>query len=155
MKNYSIFLSLFLFAISARADEGRYESGYLKFKVAHCILENPELGGHSSLYMVALVDKNTKKVVALDAPALEFAPQVVARFVSASQLREQVGVIVGSSFIEIPEGRRSLEGIYLYPESRSVDILYYAPGSDDVHVGSMHFENCEIQNTRLLLRGQL
>lgn len=142
-----------------QTSESKPESGrgFKKFLVASCPSLSPELGGHNTLYLTSLVpNSGSQKVTALVATALEWAPSISASFLHAEQDGDDVVVHVGKAQIQTSNGFRQIEGIRLNKKERSVFVTFYVPGADgDVHVDAMHFENCNVQNTKLLLKGSL
>lgn len=131
--------------------------GFKEFLIADCPSLSPELGGHNTLYLTALVpNSGSKKVAALKAPALEWAPSLNAAFLFAEQDGTDVVVHVGKGQIDTANGLRQIEGLRLNKRERTIYVTFYVSGSDgDVHVDGVQFENCNVQNTKLLLKGSL
>lgn len=138
-------------------------SGTQDFLVANCKFpanSGPDIAGHTSLYMVAVVDNKTKKVTRIKTMPGDFNAMLSGTFNSAKRIG-QTNMAQGTvevsikGFIETRRGHNSIENMTLDEGGGSVHVVYMYSGETDVHSDSVRIENCEIKNTKLLVNGGL
>jgi hypothetical protein len=121
------------------------------YRIAQCVSKNPDLGGHSTLNLVASVKNNV--ITTLKGPALEFAPELSATYRGASSLANNQGediveIQVSNGTIQMNQPR-TIESITLNLSAQSVSVIFTVPGRDDVHSDSIRPINCSFGNLEL------
>jgi hypothetical protein len=122
-----------------------------EYRIAQCVSTSPDLGGHSTLNLVASVKNNV--ITTITGPALEFAPGLSATYRGASSRANNRGediveIQVSNGTIQMNQPR-TIESITLNLTAQSVSVIFTVPGRDDVHSDSIRPTNCTFSNLGL------
>ena len=119
-----------------------------EYRIAQCVSKNPDLGGHSTLNLVASVKNNV--ITTITGPALEFAPGLSATYRGASSRANNQGEDIVEIQVTIEmQQTRSIESITLNLSAQSVSVIFTVPGRGDVHSDSIRPTNCTFSNLGL------